>query len=86
MDPADGFTGYIQVFNIKKLSVRVDYCPAVKHLRETGRDVSKWFYLTTETVMQTFADCAGLIFNMESYDEETGSAAYSFSKKAEENI
>ena len=70
----------------KKLSVRVDYCPAVKHLRETGRDVSKWFYLTTETVMQTFADCAGLIFNMESYDEETGSAAYSFSKKAEENI
>lgn len=55
-----------------KLSVKVTYCPAVKHLRATGREVSKWFSLSTETVMQTFV--------MESYDEETGTAAYSFTR------
>lgn len=63
-----------------KLSVKVAYCPAVKHLRATGREVSKWFSLSTETVMQTFADHAGLTFAMEAYDEETGAAAYSFTR------
>lgn len=62
------------------LSVKVAYCPAVKYLRSTGRDVCKWFYLSTETVMQTLADIAGLPFKMESYDAQTGAAAYSFAR------
>lgn len=62
------------------LSVQVAYCPAVKHLRATGREVSKWFSLSTETVMQTLADHAGLTFILEAYDEETGAAAYSFTR------
>jgi hypothetical protein len=62
------------------LSVRIAYCPAVKHLRETGREVTPWFRYSTQVVMQTLADCAGLTFTMDSYDEGTGTASYSFSK------
>ncbi len=62
------------------LQVEVIYCPAVKHLRATGRPVSKWLPYTTEIVMQTFAQEGGYTFTMESYDPETGAAAYSFRK------
>ncbi len=64
----------------KTLSVKIAYCPAVKHLRKTGREVSKWFPLSTEVVMQTIAEKTGLRFTMESYDEKTGAAAYSFAR------
>ena len=64
----------------KTLAVKVSYCPAVKHLHATGRTVSQWFHLSTETVMQTLADHAGLTFTMESYDAGTGAAAYSFTR------
>ena len=63
-----------------KLSVKIAYCPAVKHLRMTGREVTPWFRYTTETVMQTLADIGGLKFTMEAYDDETGAAAYSFAR------
>ena len=61
-----------------KLSVKIAYCPAVKYLRATGREVSGWFRYGTETVMATLAEQGGLTFVMEAYDEETGAAAYSF--------
>ena len=64
----------------KTLSVKIAYCPAVKHLHATGRTVSQWFHLSTETVMQTLADHAGLTFVMEAYDKDTGAAAYSFTR------
>jgi len=63
-----------------KLSVKIAYCPAVRHLRKTGREVTPWFRYTTETVMQTLAEIGGLQFTMESYDDETGAAAYSFAR------
>lgn len=63
------------------LSVKIAYCPAVKYLHATGRTVSQWFYLSTEAVMQTLAEHAGLSFAMNSYDEETGSAEYSFARQ-----
>ena len=62
-----------------RLSVEIAYCPAVRHLRKTGREVSKHFSLTTRTVMETLAGEAGLVFLLEAYDEETGEARYSFS-------
>ena len=62
------------------LSVQIAYCPAVRHLRETGRDVSVWFCYSTEVVMQTLAEYAGLQFAMERYDPETGVAAYTFKR------
>lgn len=62
----------------KSLRVKVKYCPAVKHLRSTGRNVSKWFSSTTKIVMQTLADLANLNFDFVFYDEETGKAEYLF--------
>ena len=61
-----------------KTIVNIKYCPAVKHLKATGRDVSPWFSCTTEVVMDTLAKEGGLTFTMESYDEATGAARYSF--------
>ncbi len=62
-----------------KLTVSVSSCPAVTHLKATGREVSKWYRYTTEVVMEVLAGYAGATFKMESYDEETGAARYTFS-------
>ena len=68
----------------KGMEVRVAYCPAVRHLKETGREVSPWFALSTSVVMETLAEAAGLDFVMESYDTETGRAVYRFEQKERE--
>lgn len=60
------------------LAVQVAYCPAVQYLRSTGRTVSSWYRYSTEIVMKTYAQAGGFQFAMESYDEETGAAAYRF--------
>jgi hypothetical protein len=60
------------------LTVNVSYCPAVRHLRKTGREVCEWFPLSTESVMQTIAREAGFGFEMLAYDAETGAAKYTF--------
>ena len=63
-----------------KLTVQIAACPAVAHLQATGREVTPWFRYSTETVMQTLAECGGLSFQMEYYDPQTGTAQYSFYK------
>lgn len=63
-----------------QLQVHIAYCPAVKHLRATGREVSQWFCLTTVTVMETLAKEGNLRFVMDSYDVETGASRYTFSR------
>lgn len=63
------------------LKVVIRYCPAVKHLHETGREVSSWYRYTTEDVMEVLAEKGGYSFTMESYDEDTGASSYSFEKK-----
>ncbi len=63
------------------LRVTVEYCPAVRHLRGTGREVSPWFKYTTQTVMEVLARESGFAFAMEAYDEATGAAGYSFTLK-----
>jgi len=62
------------------LTVTVAYCPAVKHLHDTGREVTKWYSYTTSVVMSVLAEAAGYTFTMDSYDEATGAAKYSFHK------
>lgn len=62
------------------LEVNISACPAVTHLQKTGREVSRWFSYTTETVMQVLAEAAGSRFKMLSYDEATGKAQYRFEK------
>lgn len=64
-----------------KLSVVVHWCPAVRHLRKTGREVSKWYSWTTSVVMGVLAEECGFIFEMGRYDEETGATSYIFSCK-----
>ena len=63
------------------MKVKVGYCPAVRHLKATGREVSKWYRYTTQFVMEVLADVAGCEFDMPYYDEETGAAAYEFCRK-----
>ena len=58
------------------LKVSIKYCPAVKHLKTTGREVSEWYRYTTETVMETLAKESNYRFIMESYDETNGAASY----------
>ena len=62
-----------------QLKVSITHCPAVKHLKDTGRVVSKWYRYTTEIVMEVLAAAAGYKFTMDSYCEETGAAEYHFS-------
>lgn len=64
--------------NQDSLRVSTAYCPAVKHLKETGRSVSPWFKYTTRTVMEELAGKGGYHFQMQSYDEETGAEQYRF--------
>lgn len=64
-----------------KLTVTVSSCPAIAHLKNTGRTISKWYRYTTEIVMEVLAEKAGYIFHMDSYDEETGAAIYTFETK-----
>lgn len=62
------------------VQVRIEYCPAVKHLHETGRVVSPWYRYTTEDVMDILAKEIGATFTMIFYNEETGAAEYRFEK------
>lgn len=58
------------------IQVHVKYCPGVRHMRKTGKAVSKWYSCTTQCVMDTIAKETGYHFTMEHYDEETGAADY----------
>lgn len=58
------------------LSINIAYCPGVKHLRDTGREVSKWYRYTTDVVIETLANDTGYRFIMDHYDEDTGAASY----------
>lgn len=61
------------------LDVSIAYCPAVKHLKATGRVISKWYRYTTEVVMEVLAAAGSYKFTMDSYCEESGAARYHFS-------
>ena len=58
------------------LSINIAYCPGVKHLRDTGREVSEWYRYTTEVVIETIANDTGYRFVMDYYDEDKGAASY----------
>lgn len=62
------------------LHVFIRACPAVSHIKASGRTVSRWYDLTTTSVMDAIAKAAGFRFTMLYYDEDTGRAEYAFSK------
>ena len=74
------------VLKDNELLVKITYCPAVKHLKATGREVSPWYRYTTEVVMETLANSVGYEFEMETYDENTGAALYSIKKQINDQI
>ena len=43
----------------KGLLVEIAYCPAVKHLLKTGREVTPWYRYSTEVVMEVMAEKCG---------------------------
>lgn len=60
------------------LTVKVSACPAVTHLKATGREVSPWFVYTTAVPMERFAAEMEKEFKLVSYSEEDGAAEYKF--------
>ena len=64
----------------KGLLVEIAYCPAVKHLLKTGREVTPWYRYTTKVIMEVFAEKCGCGFVMDAYDDATGKAQYRFVK------
>jgi hypothetical protein len=62
------------------LTVSVVSCPAEKYMRENGYVVSPWYRYATTGVMEELAKLADCTFVMDSYDEQTGAAAYHFTK------
>lgn len=62
------------------LKVEIEYCPAIKHLKDTGREVSKWYVYTTSAVMERLAAECGAKFELKEYDEDTGASKYIFNK------
>lgn len=63
------------------LKVKVNYCPAVKYIKENGHLPSKWYIELTRTVNKVIAEKCELEFNMDYYEEETGRTEYRFSSK-----
>jgi len=63
------------------LSLDIQGCPAVAHLRENGYPVAELFYETTRTVNE--AICEGTPFQAEmlSYDPQTGRSLISFTRR-----
>lgn len=60
----------------KELQVEVSACPAVTHLKTTGREVSSWYVCTTTVVMKALAEKIGAKFHLDRYDQATGAAKY----------
>ena len=63
-----------------ELRVCVKYCPAVKYLRATGREVSEWYRYTTEVVMKVLADSIDCKLSVDFYDDLTGAMSYKIYK------
>jgi hypothetical protein len=60
------------------LYVKVKYCPAVTFMRENGVDVYENYSLTSNVVYKTLAEDAGLEYEMQSYEKQTGKALHVF--------
>jgi len=62
------------------LEVCISHCPAEAYIKKLGYQICPWFRYTKETIMEVFANAAGLKFTLEFYDEKTGAAKYRFEK------
>lgn len=65
-----------------KLNVKIDYCPAVKYMKEVRRHTPHAAYKhCTDMVYAALAKASDLGFEMTSYNEQNGAAEFYFTKK-----
>ena len=62
----------------KELKVKIDKCPAVSFMKQSGHSPSKWYKETTYTVYKVLAEMCGLKFEVAYYNEEDGSTEFKF--------
>lgn len=60
------------------LLIRIDACPAVRHIRKLGDKPSRFYALTTSIVWGRIARRSGIGFEPLFYDPATGAAEYLF--------
>ena len=62
------------------LTVEISECPAMKFMRSTGHEPSKYYTQTTKTLYAVLAQICGFEFNLSEYDEKSGKAKFIFSE------
>lgn len=62
------------------LTVVIDKCPGVMHMRANGVTPCKWYKNATTTVYGRIATLSGYGFTMDEYDEQTGASKFRFFK------
>ena len=65
----------------KELKVKIDKCPGVSFMKQSGHTPSKWYKETTYTVYKVLAEMCGLDFRVNYYNEEDGSTEFEFSRR-----
>lgn len=63
----------------KKLTVKIEKCPAVTAMKSLGHTPSKWYKETTYTVYGVLAESCGYDFEVAYYNEEDGKTEFTFS-------
>jgi hypothetical protein len=65
-----------------ELSIEVDECPAVAHMRRRGFKIARLFVETTRTVNAALCEGTPFEYDLLEYDPETGRSRERFSRKA----
>ena len=66
-----------------RLTVSIDECPGVSHIKKSGGQVSPLYIQTTKTLYETICESTKYEFELISYDEKSGKAEFVFvSRKA----
>lgn len=63
-----------------KLTVDIDYCPAMAYMRSVNREPSPWYIEQTRTLYAAFAEGAGLDFKLDCFETD-GKTRFHFIKK-----
>lgn len=65
-----------------ELTLTVEACPAVMHMRRQGYAVAKLFHETTRTVNEAICDGTAFAFELVEYDPQTGRSVQRFYRRA----
>ncbi|MCL5743953.1 MAG: hypothetical protein M1541_08500 [Acidobacteria bacterium] len=67
--------------NENALTLHIDRCPAIEHMRERGYRVARLFGETSRTVNEAIVEGTPFVAEMLSYDEETGRSTQRFRRR-----